>query len=84
MGVAFFVEGSLPLTYHTENGIVHDHGDNGQIVADSGTGFVEVHVEGSVASDMHHLFAGVLHCHLSADGGTVTIAHASQTAAGEE
>ena len=83
LAVALAVEGGLPLTDHAQHRVVEDDRDDGQLIADSGAGFVEVHVEGAVAGEHHHPLVAAQR-HLCADGCTVAEAHGSQTAAGNE
>ncbi len=83
LGKALAVECGLPLADHAQYLIVEDDGDDGQLVADCGTGLIEVHMEGAVAGEHDHPLVPA-QCHLCADGGTVAKAHGAQAAAGDE
>ena len=54
LGEALAIESGLPLAHHAKHLIVEDDRDDGQLVADSSAGFVEVHVEGAVAGEHDH------------------------------
>ena len=77
LGEALTVEGGLPLAHHAKHLIVEDDGDDGQLVADSSAGFVEVHVEGAVAGEHDHPLAAAQR-HLCADGCAVAEAHGAE------
>ena len=80
---ALAVEGGLPLAHHAQHLIVEDDRDDGQLIADGGAGFVQVHVEGTVAREHDHPLVAA-QCHLGTDGGAVAEAHGAEAAAGDE
>ena len=83
LGEALAIESGLPLAHHAKHLIVEDDRDDGQLVADSSAGFVEVHVEGAVAGEHDHPLVAAQR-HLCADGCAVTEAHGAEAAAGDE
>ena len=44
VGIALAVKAGLPLAHHAQHRVVEDDRDDGQLVADGGAGFVQVHV----------------------------------------
>ena len=77
--IAFAVECGLPLTNHTENLVVKNHGYYRQIIADCGARLIHIHMERAVARDMYNSPIGERN--LGANCRSVAVAHSAETAA---
>ena len=76
------VEDVLPLIDHAEDLVVHDDRDDRQLLAHCGAGFVQVHVEGTVACEVDD--PAVRLSEAGADSSAVAESHGAQAAAGDE